>query len=70
MNESLNLWLCLFAIARFLAMTMLGPALVILVIYEQVSGRAVSHNTRLVRPSCEGNKPARKKSPDILRRAA
>lgn len=63
-----DLWLFLLTIARFLAMTMLGPALLILIVYEQVSGRAVSHNTRLA--LSEGNKPARKNSPDILRRAA
>lgn len=59
-----DLWLFVLAIAKVAVLCGFAPAIALLILYVQVSERAVSHNIS-VAPS-DGNKPA----PEVLARAA
>jgi len=55
-----NLWLLFLAIAKVSLLCGFAPAIAILILYVQVSGRAVSrHSKRKDRASTRGNKPVR-----------
>ena len=58
MSELSNLWLFTQMLAKVALLTGIGPGIALIVLYIQVSGRAVSRVHATVALS-EGNKPAR-----------
>jgi len=61
-----DLWLFILVIAKVSLLCGFAPAIALLILYVQVSERAVSHCTSVALQSCDGNKPA----PEVLARAA